>query len=121
MAMRAITFSLYKTSSKPLFLSLSVLDVYDLHELSVSTLMYDLRNGGVAHSLQDYCQVIQHVYETRGKGNILRLPKCKTTQGTFAISFMGAKVWNALPETVKEKRTRKSFRMTLTRYLLNRQ
>ena len=121
MAMRAITFSLYKTSSKPLFLSLSVLDVYDLHELSVSTLMYDLRNGGVAHSLQDYCQVIQHVYETRGKGNILRLPKCKTTQGTFSISFIGAKVWNALPENVKEKRTRKSFRMTLTRYLLNRQ
>ena len=121
MAVRAITFSLFRTSSKPLFQNLRILDVFSLHELAVSTFVYDLFVGNSPHSLLEYCEVLHHTYRTRGKENfLLRLPICRTTQGTFSISFVGSKLWNSLPQEIKEKKTRYSFRKALTMYLVNK-
>ena len=114
MAMRAITYSPLRTSSRPLFTSLGILDVYNLHELAVSTFVYDLHKDHLPHSLTQYYEVMNHNYRTRGKEHaILRLPKCKTTHGTFSISFVGAKFWNSLPQSIREERTRFSFRKNL--------
>ena len=114
MAMRAITFSPLRTSSRPLFTSLGVLHVYNLHELAVSTFVYDLHKEHLPHSLMQYYEKMNHTYRTRGKEHsMLRLPKCNTTHGTFSISFVGAKFWNSLPQSIQEKRTRFSFRENL--------
>ena len=95
MAMRAITFSPLRTSSRPLFTSLGVLHVYNLHELAVSTFVYDLHKEHLPHSLMQYYEKMNHSYRTRGKEHsMLRLPKCNMTHGTFSISFVGAKFWN---------------------------
>jgi len=121
MAMRAITFSLFRTSSKPLFQNLKILDVFSLHELAVSTFMYDLFEGNSPHSLLEYCEVLDHTYITRGKDSLmLRLPICRTTQGTFSISFVGSKLWNSLPQEIKEKKTKYLFRKALTIYLVDK-
>ena len=109
MAMRAITFIWQQTSwmthSKPLFTKLKILNVYNLHDLAVLTFVYDLLNCKLPHSLIDYCQVIEHKYATRGKENgKLYMPKCKTTHGQFSISFVGTKLWNDLPNYVREKK-----------------
>ena len=45
MSMRAITFSPLRTDSKALFQSLNILNIFQLHELLVSTFMYDLVKG----------------------------------------------------------------------------
>jgi len=120
MAMRAITFSPLRTSSRPLFTSLGILDVYNLHKLAVSTFVYDLHKGHLPHSLTQYYELMNHNYRTRGKEHsILRLPKCKTTHGTFSISFVGAKFWNSLPQSIREEGTRFSFRKNLRNHLLN--
>ena len=120
MAMRAITFSPLRTSSRPLFTSLGILDVYNLHELAVSTFVYDLHKGHLPHSLTQYYELMNHNYRTRGKEHsILRLPKCKTTHGTFSISFVGAKFWNSLPQSIREEGTRFSFYKNLRNHLLN--
>ena len=80
MAMRAITFSPLRTSSRPLFTSLGVLNVYNLHELAVSTFVYDLHKEHLPHSLMQYYEMMNHTYRTRGKEHsMLRLPKCNTT------------------------------------------
>ena len=121
MAMRAITFSPLRTSSGPLFTSLGVLDVFDLHKLAVSTFVYDLHKGHLSHSLTQYYEMMNHAYRTRGKEHsMLRLPKCKTTHGTFSISFVGTKFWNSLPQNIREERTRFSFRRNLKNHLLNK-
>ena len=119
MAMRAITFSPLRTDSKALFQSLNILNIFQLHELLVSTFMYDLVKGFLPHSLVDYCQMIQHRYATRRKeSGLLYQPKCKTTQGQFCISFVGTKLWNDLPDEIRLKTSRLSFRRHLSTYLL---
>ena len=121
MAVRAITFSLLRTSSRPLFEQLGILDIFDLHELAVSTFVYDLYNGILPHTLLDYCKIVHHTYETRGQENLmLPLPICKTTQGKFCISFVGPKLWNSLPQNIREQKTRRSFRKALTMYLISK-
>ena len=119
MAMRAITFSSIRTHSSPLFQQLKVLDVIKLHQFSVLTFMYDLCNGTIPHTLSDYCQILQHPHATRSKGkSMLHLPKCKSTQGQFSISFLGVKFWNSLPLAIREKSTRSTFRRYLANHLL---
>lgn len=118
MAMRAITFSPLRTDSKSLFQSLDIMNIFDLHELLVLTFMYDLVRGKLPHSLTDYCQIIQHRYSTRGKENgLLCLPKCKSAQGQFSISFVGSKLWNDLPDEIRSTPIRSTFRRHLSAYL----
>ena len=92
MAMRAITFSPFRTPSNPLFKKLGVMDVFELHTLSICTFIFDLSKGNLPHDLVEYCQNIQHSYSTRGKKEgLLYLPKCKTLYGQLSISYMGVK------------------------------
>ena len=120
MAMRVITFSPFRTCSKALFVRLQVLDVHNLFKHSVSTFVFDLHKGHLPHSLIDYFVHMNHMYRTRGREHLmLRLPKCTTTQGTFSISFTGAKLWNNLPINIKEEKTRSLFRKNLRIRLLS--
>ena len=119
MAVRAITFSEWRTHTSPLFKTLHILNVYDLHDLAISTFMYDLFNKNLPHSLLDYCDIILHSYSTRQKEDgQLRLPKCRTTQGQFSLSFVGSEFWNRLPINIRLSRSRYIFRNALTTRLL---
>ena len=120
MAVRAITFSHWQAHTRPLFNDLKILNVFDLHNLSVCTFMYDLRNNNLPHSLADYCNLIEHKYPTRQKeGQQVNLPKLRTTQGQFSLSFLGSDFWNKVPVEIKSKKSRKSFRNSLKSYLLS--
>ena len=119
MAMRAITFSAFRTPSKPLFQKLKILDIYKMHNLATNTFVFDLLHGNLPHSPLDYCQIIQHNYTTRGKiDGLLCPPKCKTTHGQFSVSFVGVKLWNCVPKEIREKKTKHTFRMHLTTHSL---
>ena len=116
MAMRAITFSPFRTPSNPLFKKLGVMDVFELHKLSICTFIFDLSKGNLPHDLVEYCQNIQHSYSTRGKKEgLLYLPKCKTLYGQLSISYMGVKLWNTVPKNIRKVNTRKSFRTKLAK------
>ena len=118
MAMRAITFSPIRTSSKPLFKQLRIMDVYELHKLTICTFVFDLIKGNLPHDIVEYFQSIQHSYTTRGKKDeLLYLPKCKTSYGQFSISFTGVKLWNSLPKNIRKIKKRKSFRLKLTKHI----
>lgn len=118
LAMRAMTFSPRDSHSDPLFQKLKILNVFQLHSLSVSTFIYDLLNGNIPHSFTEYCQVVDHEHATRGKDHgLLHLPKCKTTQGQFSISFIGVKIWNCIPHDIKGKKSRSAFRKGLVSHL----
>ena len=64
MAVRAITFSLYRAHTQPLFEELKLLNIYHLHKLSVCTFMFDLVHDKLPHAVKDYCSIIQHNYST---------------------------------------------------------
>ena len=56
-------------------------------------------------------------HNLRNSKNDFQLPKCKTEYygKTFAIS--GAKVWNSLPESLKDPQSLKSFKKQLRKHL----
>ena len=118
MAMRAITFSPIRTASKPIFEQLAILNIFQLHKLLVLSFIQDLVYKRLPHSLVDYCQVIEHRYRTRGKEKtLLYLPKCKTKQGQYCISFEGSKFWNNLPHEIRAISSRTNFRNRLSTFL----
>ena len=58
--------------------------------------MFDLVNDNLPYILIEYCDIIEHSYSTRQKeGGQLRLPKFRTTQGQFSLSFVGSEFWKA--------------------------
>lgn len=119
MALRAITFSTLRTHSEPLFQRFKLLDVVRLHKFSVLTFMYDLCNGTFPHPLYEYCQIVHHTYRTRtNEKRMLYLPKFRTTQGQFSISYLGPKLWNTLPREMREQSKRSTFRKCLVDFLL---
>ena len=119
MAIRAITFSTYMTRSRPLFRDLKILDVYQLHRLSICSFMYDLINENLPHSLPQYCSLIQHGYSTRQKEDEnLYIPKVKTSLGKECLSYLGTTFWNDLPIKIRKKPSRSSFRKAVVELLL---
>ena len=114
MAVRAITFSKFRTHSSPLFKKLNILDIFKLHKFLVTTFMYKLIYEKLPHPLTDYCKFFGHHYSTRQKlTKTLVLPKVSTEQGKRSITFCGSEMWNALPENIRCKSTVKSFQKAL--------
>jgi len=119
MAMRSITFSGFRSHTRPLFQSMGILNVFELHYISVATFMFDLVHHNLPHSLIDYCKIIQHSYSTRQReGGQLHLPHFKTTQGKFSMSFVGSDCWNRLPSDLRLEKTRSRFRNSIQFVLL---
>ena len=119
MALRVITFSPIRTHSKPIFQELKLLNVYQLHKLSICVFMYQLLNDKLPQSLIQYCCFIEHQYETRQReSKKLSVPKVRTTQGKFSVSFRGTCFWNDLPLSVREKASVSCFRRTLISQML---
>lgn len=121
MAIRTITFSHFMSRSAPLFYELKILDINKFYELSLCTFMYDLVHNNLPHCLTDYCDKIEHRYNTRKreKGH-LRIPLYKTTQGKFSVTCVGTRLWNELPDEIKNKGSRNTFRKHLNDYLMNK-
>ena len=120
MAVRAITFSAFDAESKLLFKEVKLLNIFHLHKLSICTFMYDLIYGNLPYTIIRYCSLIQHEHHTRQKENEkLQVPKFRSTQGKFSLTYTGTSFWNELPLQLRKKTSRFCFRKLLTEYLLN--
>jgi hypothetical protein len=101
---RLMTFSSFSASSKPLFLQLHLLNVYETYNFQVATYMYKIKNNLIP--LQDHHTHIFetgssiHDYNTRHKDD-LRKPKCRTAIRQNMLCFQGPRIWNLLPDFTK--------------------
>ena len=59
-----------------------------------------------------------HPYETRNARKYRRL-SCRTNHKLFSILFQGPKVWNSLPNDIREKPSLTSFKTNLKTILLH--
>ena len=77
---RLMTFSSFTARSKPLFLQLKILPVYDIYKLQLATYMYKILNNLIPtfdhHSFITGSSI--HDHDT-GYKNYLRKPICRTT------------------------------------------
>ena len=109
-------------SSKPLFANLKILDVFSIYSLQVSSFMYLYHNDALPIS---FTQIFQtgnqiHQYSTR-YSDFYRPHTCRTNIKKFSILFQGPRIWNSLPNNIKNAPTFNIFKRVIKPFLRVRQ
>ena len=120
-ALRVMTFSNFRTPSKPLFKRLEILNGFDLAKFQLCELAYRHSNS----MLPDiFCNLFTsvdsvHNYNTRSKSNkCLFLPRQNLNCGKFGVKYAGATSWNELPTHIKTSSSHSIFKTQLKTHLL---
>ena len=121
-AVRAISKADYKASSKPLFANLKILDVFSIYSLQVSSFMYLYHNDALPIS---FTQIFQtgnqiHRYSTR-YSDFYRPHICRTNIKKFSVLFQGPRIWNSLPNDIKNAPSFSIFKRMIKPFLRIRQ
>ena len=122
-ALRIITFSKFDSPSSPLFKSLQIVKFSDLVSLEIALLMFDFHNKKLVPTIfSDFLTPVSntHFYNTSlASKSTYSLPKPRTNYGKFNICFSGPKLWNSIPEEIKSKLSKFSFKKHLKSFLIN--
>ncbi len=78
-------------------------------EQCVCTLIFKFLSNNVPEYIKEMFTVNNGKYNTRNP-NMLKRPFYKTSNGQKAISYIGPKLWDSMPNYLKEKRTIASFK-----------
>ena len=84
--------------------------------------MYEDNNGTLPAAFSHFFLPLSsvHQYNTRlAKKKSFYLPKTRTNYGKFNIRFHGVKVWNSIPDNLKDKLF-STFKRHLTESLLDK-
>ena len=111
---RLMTFASFSAPSKPLFLELKLLNVYEIYKYQLAVYMYKILNQLVSqldHHLFKRGNSI-HSHDTRFK-NDLRKMACRTRMRQITICFQGPKLWNSLPNSIKCLPSLSSFKRNM--------
>jgi len=118
-AVRIITNSFYLSHSKPLFIKLNILPIYQLYEYNLGIFMYSFHKQ-LLPKLFDSLFIQNsdvHNYDTRSKSH-LRVTYGRTHFSHTIITYKGPILWNNLPEELKDSVSLNSFKIKLKRLLL---
>ena len=101
-----MTFSRYQDSTTTLFKQLKLPDIFQLNTLLTSLFMYSQRAGMLPNTFKNYfVQNKQfHQYNTRSSAK-LHIRYTRTNYGKFSLKARGAKLWNNLPDEVRDAKT----------------
>ena len=111
-AIRIINKAPFLETTQPLFKRSKILKLYDQIKLEIATYMFKNKNTEV------FQRIINH-YNTRQIGN-LNLPRHDLTQYENSLAYAGPKLWNSLTNHLKDKITKRSFRLNYKRELLSK-
>jgi len=117
---RLITFSNYTEHSRPLFVRLSILNVYEVHKHQLLTHIYSTQNKLITNTYsQTYYNANSkiHDHNTRQKDN-LHIPMCRTSTKQNTIAFQGPKLWNSLPMDMRSSISINIFKTKVKKFLL---
>ena len=113
-AVRVITFSPPRTSSKPLFSKHNILSLYSIYKFHVACFVFSHFNSllptpvsSILHFNSEY-----HDYMTRSRFNLHKT--CHKYQ--FAITWQAPIIWNDIPLTVRNNLTVSNFKKNLRLY-----
>ena len=109
---RILTNSDFLAHTAPLFQRLKILDIYKINLFFTGKFMYLYHKQLLSPTfLRLFIKGNEiHNYNTR-YAKFYRTYSCKTTNKQHTILFNGPKLWNSLPESVKQAETLDSFRI----------
>ena len=91
------------------FIKINWLPVKERYEQCMCTLIYKFFNNNIPEYINDIFRVNIGKYNTRNP-NMLKRPFYKTSNGQKAISYIGPKLWDAMPNHLKGKISISSFK-----------
>ena len=99
-----MTFANYGDESKPLFLTLDILNIYELNMYLIALFMFSYFNNSLPEYFNNYFRLNKsiHCHDTRSASNIFVDYKRKN-YGNFSLKFRRAQIWNNLPKNLKKK------------------
>ena len=121
-AIRIMTFKDPRSSSEPIFKSLSLLKFIDIVKCQTLRFVFQCKNNRTLPVFDNYFIPLEniHLYNTRQvTHNNIFVSKVNTEQyGKMSIKYRGTIWWNTLPTTIKSSGTLYSFKSKLKQYIL---
>ena len=119
-AVRIVTQSSYLSHSKPLFIKLRILPIFQLYEYNLGIFMFLFKKQLLPDMFNSL--FIQnsdvHNYDTRTKSH-LRVEYGTLKFSHTILTYKGPIFWNNLPNSIKESVSLNSFKKKLKNFLLN--
>ena len=116
-----MTFSEYQQESRPLFLLLQLLNMYELfNSYQIGLFLYSYTTGSFPSALSNYFTLnnTNHHHCTRSSGKFHMKFK-RTNYRRFSIKYKGPMIWNTLPDVLKNIWSLEMFRKKLKIFVLN--
>ena len=108
--------------SLSLFHQLCIINIFDIFKLQLELFVFESINSiGPFSSIIQFTQTrITHEYQTRNatRGNLTQESVRTRRYGLKSISYKGTKLWNLIPEEVRNKHHKKLFKYHYKKYLL---
>lgn len=116
---RIITFSAHRTPSKPLFLSLKILNIYKLNEYLMSILIFKTQKKVVPQFITNMLILNNevHSYNTRSS-NKYHVRNVTKDYVMYSFRYTGPCVWNSIPIEISLANTQSLFKRKLKLFLL---
>ena len=113
-----MTFAKFRVDSKPLFLALDILNIYELNFYLIAVFMSSYFNNNLPEYFLNYFRFNEnmHSHDTRSASNIF-IEFRRTNYGKFSLKYRGAHIWNNLPNTLKISKTYRSFKKSAKVYV----
>ena len=123
-AIRHLSKSHYIAHTEPRMKSLGLLKLEDQHLLQNAALAHDIINKHCPTNIHDHLDLRtdSHSYSLRSvSDNPLGLREILSNKKQIRMCFssLGPKIWNSIPENIKEIKNRKSFKKQLKKHLLS--
>ena len=109
--MRIITNSDFDAHTQPLFKMLNILSLTDLSKFIIASFMYK-----ATHSNNSIMQPM-HNHQTRHQLS-LYIPRPKLTLFKHSLMYLGPKLWNDIPSTLKQSKSLSCFKEKLKHHIL---
>ena len=122
-AVRHVTKSHYIAHTEPRMKSLGYLKIHDQHLLQCAKLAHDMINNRCPKNLQNQLNLSTdtHSYSLRSASENplgLRENQTRIRETKVGFSNLGPKIWNTIPEKIKQLKGRDSFKNHLKQHIL---
>ena len=99
---RIMTFAKFNEKSRPLFLSLKILSIYELNIYLIALFMYSYFDKNLPSYFNNYFKLNDAIrsHNTRTASKIF-IDYKRTNYGKFSLKFREAQIWNKLPKDLK--------------------
>ncbi len=116
---RILTNSEFRAHTAPLFRELKLLDIYNLNPFYIAKFMFSYHNHLLPPSFQNLFVASHqiHSYNTRNASSY-RPHACKSNVKQVTGLYIGPKVWNSLPDYIKNTQSYNCFRNRMLSCLL---